>query len=157
MHSNPFKKVSATTANQTAKTIHQTYGEAKSDVVAQLLKQQEGKYQVSNPYAFLSKNNEADLSYLAEKKILYAMANPPTVTTDGEVNVIEKHMDEEISDYSTAKSAVKQSFLGRMVGPAFVTGAMASAAMMFPNAAGAYDKMPTYLGDAGLNPSVIGQ
>ena len=42
-----------------------------------------------------------------------------------------------------------------MVGPAFVTGAMATAAMMFPSAVGAYDKMPTYLGDAGLNPSVL--
>ena len=59
-------KVSSSTAKQPAKSIFQSFGEAKSDVVAQLLKHQEGKFQVTNPYAFLSKSNEADLSFLAE-------------------------------------------------------------------------------------------
>lgn len=104
----------------------------------------------------MAKRGETDLSLIADNRIEFAMANAePSIVSDGEVNVIEKHMDDElITDYAQAKSAVRQSFLGRMVGPAFVAGALAAAATMMPFPAGA-EQMPQYLGDANLNPSVI--
>lgn len=82
------------------------------------------------------------------------MAAAPTVTTTGDSKVIEKYMDDEITDYSTAKAEVKQSFLGRMVGPAFVAGAFAAAATLIPFPVGAYDAMPN-VWDASVNPNVI--
>ena len=51
-------------------------------------------------------------------------------------------MDDVITDYATARSEVKQSFLGRMVGPAFVAGALAAASTLIPFPVGAYDSIP---------------
>jgi hypothetical protein len=70
------------------------------------------------------------------------------------MKVIEKFMEEEITDYATAKSQVKQSMLQRMIGPAFAASAIAAAATLIPFPVGA-EQLPTFLGDANLNPSVI--
>lgn len=42
MAAQPTKRVVASTAQQAAKTVHQTYGEAKADVVSQLLRHHQG-------------------------------------------------------------------------------------------------------------------
>jgi len=62
-------------------------------------------------------------------------------------------MDDVITDYSAAKAEVKQSFLGRMVGPAFAAGAVAAVATLAPWPVAAQDM--SIFADAGLNPSVI--
>ena len=80
-----------------------------------------------------------------------AAAANPVVTSDGEVNVIEKHMENEITDYATAKGAVRQSMLQRMVGPAFAISALTAAATMMPFPAGAEG----LLVDEGVNPMVL--
>jgi hypothetical protein len=66
------QRVAASTAHTATKQVHQTYGEAKADVVSQLLKHQEGKYQVANPAAFLS-TQEPGLSLAAENRMQMAM------------------------------------------------------------------------------------
>lgn len=63
-------------------------------------------------------------------------------------------MDDVITDYATAKSEVKQSFLGRMVGPAFVAGALAAASTLIPFPVGAYDAMPN-VWDATVIPTTM--
>lgn len=83
------------------------------------------------------------------------MAQAPTISTAGETKVIDEYMDEKVlvTDYAAAKSQVKQSFLGRMVGPAWAAGALGAAAMVaWALPAGA---APSFLADEGLNPSVI--
>lgn len=75
MAAQPAQRVAATTAHTAAKRL-QTYGEAKSDIVSQLVKQQEGKYHVANPYAFLS-NKEPGLSLFAENRYQMAMEAAP--------------------------------------------------------------------------------
>lgn len=56
--------------------------------------------------------------------------------------------DALITDYAAAKREVKQSFLGRMVGPAFVAGALAATASLVPFPVGAYDTIPTFMAPA---------
>ena len=88
-----------------------------------------------------------------------AMADVPLVSNTSDAEIIENYMDETVEkpivSYDKAKSAVKQSFLGRMVGPAFAASAIAAAASLMPFPAGAYDQIPPFLSDSGLNPSVI--
>lgn len=126
-----------------------SYGQVKSDIVEQLVDHQRGRYTSNNPYAFLSKSGEPDMSFAADRQIAFAMSQAPTVTSTSEGQVIEEYMDDVITDYATAKSEVRQSFLGRMVGPAAVAGVLAAAATLAPFPAGAYDAMPdVWLNDA---------
>lgn len=74
----PFEKVSSTTVKQDA--MAQTYGKARSEIVDALMTHQRGRYTTNNPYAFLSKQAEADLSMVADKKMaLYASTYVPEV------------------------------------------------------------------------------
>jgi len=83
-----------------------------------------------------------------------AMATAPEVKHFTESNILkEDYIDDVITDYSVAKAEVKQSFLGRMVGPAFAAGALAAAATLAPWPVGAQDM--SIFADEGLNPSVI--
>ena len=95
----------------------------------------------------------------SENRMQAAMADVPLVSNTSDAEIIENYMDETVEkpivSYDKAKSAVKQSFLGRMVGPAFAASAIAAAASLMPFPAGAYDQIPPFLSDSGLNPSVI--
>jgi len=83
---------------------------------------------------------------MAEMRMQADMAQVPLVSNTSEGQILENYMDETvekpIASYAEAKSAVKQSFLGRMVGPAFAASLLAAAASVMPFPAGAYDKMP---------------
>lgn len=96
---------------------------------------------------------------MAENRMQAAMAEVPLVSNTSAGEILENYMDETVKkpivSYDKAKSAVKQSFLGRMVGPAFAASAIAATASLMPFPAGAYDQIPSILGDSGLNPSVI--
>ena len=60
---------------------------------------------------------------------------------------MDETVEKPIASYSEAKSAVKQSFLGRMVGPAFAASLLAAATTVMPFPAGAYDYMPDVWAD----------
>lgn len=75
------------------------------------------------------------------------------MTTTSQGTIQQDYMDEVVTDYAAAKAGVKKSFLGQMVGPAFVVGAAAAAATLAPLAVGASG--PGIIADEGLNPSVI--
>jgi len=87
------------------------------------------------------------------------MADVPLVSNTSDGQILENYMDETVEkpivSYDKAKTAVKQSFLGRMVGPAFAASALAAVATLMPFPAGAYDQIPSMLRDSGINPSVI--
>ena len=151
MATQPASKVASSVAKQQRAFVAPSYRQAKSEIVEQLTAHQRGRYASNNPYAFLAKAAGPDLSYLADMKYEAAM-QAPTVTTTGDSQVIEEYMDGVITDYSTAKSEVRQSFLGRMVGPAFAAGALAAAASLMPFPAGAYDTMPN-VWDAVIQPT----
>ena len=88
-----------------------------------------------------------------------AMVDAPIISSTSQGEILENYMDETVEkpveSYGAAKSAVKQSFLQRMVGPAFATSLLAAVATVMPFPAGAYDQVPTMVGDFGVNPSVI--
>ena len=56
---------------------------------------------------------------------------------------MDETVEKPIASYAEAKSAVKQSFLGRMVGPAFAASLLAAATTLMPFPAGAYDQIPS--------------
>ena len=91
---------------------------------------------------------------MAENRMQAAMADVPLVSNTSDGQILDNYMDETVEkplqSFEKAKTAVKQSFLGRMVGPAFALSAFAAAASLMPFPAGAYE-----IPDMGLNPSVI--
>lgn len=152
-----MSKVVAKTAHQVAPKI--SYKNAKDSVVSGLLSgQKQGMLEPMSGLFGQSSFNTMPLT--AESRIQMEMAAMPTVSSTSQGEIIEDYMDstvkKPIQSYGAAKSAVKQSFLGRMVGPAFAASLLAATATLMPFPAGAYDQIPQHVfADSGLNPSVI--
>lgn len=163
MAAQPLRTVAKSAVPQTQTAAVSEYEKIKQDITASLTSHQRARFVQESPGAFLSHQAEPDFSFMAENRLQAAMAEAPSVTSISQGEVMEKFMDETmdetIKDYATAKSAVKESFLGRMVGPAFAAGALAAVATMLPYPVGASDIMQypdmKILADQGLNPSVI--